>query len=94
MFEEEEFSLIHEIEEWKTQINRLMLKLEGVRAERESLIQKIESLKAEAVALREEAFTSEEEAAISSIVSCAEDENHSRSSMYFRRMTLANHMSG
>jgi chromosome segregation ATPase len=94
MCEEEEFSLNHEIEEWQTQINRLLLKLEGLRAERESINEKIESLKAEAAALREEAFAGEEEIAIASIASRAEEENHSRGSMYFRRMTLANHARG
>jgi chromosome segregation ATPase len=94
MFEEEEALLNHEIEEWQTQISRLLLKLDGLRAERESLIEKIESLKTEAAALREEAFTGEDEIAISSIVTCSEEENHSRGSMYFRRMTLANHARG
>jgi uncharacterized protein YlxW (UPF0749 family) len=94
MFEEEELSLGHEVEERRTQINRLLLKMEGLRAERESLIEKIESLKTEAAALREEAFTDEEEIAISSIISSPEEEDQSRGSTYFRRMTVANHARG
>ena len=104
-FEDEEFSLNREIEEWQTQINRLSLKLEGLRAERNRVIEKIESLRAEAAALREEAFTGEEEIAISLIDGDtarlgesaavmdlrAEEESHSRGSTYFRRMTLENH---
>lgn len=103
-FEEEEFTLSREIEERQTQINRLLLKLEALRADRDGVTEKIEALRSEAAALRDEAFTSEEEMALSSIDcdlhgqggpdapagSRAGGEDQSRGSTYFRRMTFAN----
>jgi chromosome segregation ATPase len=55
-FEEEEFLLNREVEERQTEINRLMFKLEVMRAERERVIERIESISREAAAIREEVY--------------------------------------
>lgn len=60
-FEEEEFLLNREIEERQTEINRLLLKLEAMRAERDRVMERIESISNEAAAMREEVFNGEEE---------------------------------
>jgi predicted RNase H-like nuclease (RuvC/YqgF family) len=51
-FEEEEFLLNREVEERQTEINRLMLKLEAMRAERDRVMDSIESISNEATAIR------------------------------------------
>jgi predicted RNase H-like nuclease (RuvC/YqgF family) len=66
-YEEEEFLLNHEITERQTQINRLLLKMEAMRSERDALLEKIDAIKNEAAAMREEAFNSEEEIALAAI---------------------------
>jgi chromosome segregation ATPase len=55
-FEEEELLLNRGIGERQTEINRLLLKLEGVRAERDRVMEKIGSISREAEAIREELF--------------------------------------
>ena len=52
-FEEEEFLLNCEIEERQTEINRLLLKLESMRAHRERVMERIESSSREAQLIRE-----------------------------------------
>ena len=69
--EEEEFLLNREIEERQTEINRLVLKLDALRAERDRLMEKIGSISAEATAMREEIFNGEEEFALAAIQASA-----------------------
>jgi uncharacterized coiled-coil DUF342 family protein len=66
-YEEEEFLLNHEVAERQTEINRLVLKLEALRSERDGLLDKIEAIRDEAAAIREEAFNSEEEIALAAL---------------------------
>jgi chromosome segregation ATPase len=103
--EEEESLLNREIEERQTEINRLVLKWEAIRAERDRLLEKIASISEEATAIREEIFCDEEEDAIAAIEafvpgvpSAAEsfDGQTARENMdpesdssFFRRMTLS-----
>ena len=92
VYEEEDFLLTCEINERQTEINRLQLKLEAMRSDRNSLLEKIEGIRNEAAALREEAFNSEEEIALAVIDNQRENEsedNALHNSLYFRRMTLA-----
>jgi len=102
-FEEEEFLLNREIEERQTEINRLTLKLDVMRADRDRAIERIETISAEAAAMREEIFSGEEEMALAAIEDSLLDEaaptdnpscatgitNGGPSAMFFRRMTLA-----
>jgi chromosome segregation ATPase len=67
VYEEEEFLLAREIEARQTEINRLSLKLEGLRADRDALLGKIDSLTGEAATLREEVYRSEEARALAAI---------------------------
>jgi len=108
-FEEEEFLLNREIEERQTEINRLLLKLDAMRAERDRVVGRIDVISQEATAIREEVFDREEDIAIASIGTSAleapaePDCSHgqpiftggdpSRSAMFFRRMTLADEIS-
>lgn len=91
-YEEEDFLLDCEINERQTEINRLKLKLESMRSDRDGLLRKIEAIRNEAAALREEAFNGEEEIALAAIdnqsANQAEDKT-SHDSLFFRRMTLA-----
>jgi predicted RNase H-like nuclease (RuvC/YqgF family) len=66
-FEEEEFLLNREVEERQTEINRLRLKLDGMRAERDRLIERIELISAEAATIREEVFSGQDEVALAAI---------------------------
>jgi chromosome segregation ATPase len=66
-FEEEESLLSEEIERHETEINRLLLRLDAVRSDRDSVMERIESLKHEANGIRERLFLCEEEAAIAVI---------------------------
>lgn len=104
-FEEEEFLLNREVEERQTEINRLRLKLEAMRAERDRVMGRIESISGEAAAMREEVFNGEEEVALAAIDSSTAEASTgpwcgdvqpgysvgdpSRGAMFFRRMTLA-----
>lgn len=63
-FEEEEFLVNREIEERQTEINRMLLKLELMRADRDRVMERIESISHEAAALREEVFDGEEDVAL------------------------------
>jgi hypothetical protein len=66
-FEEEEFLLNREVEDRQTEINRLLLKLESMRAERDRVMERIDTISNEVAAIREEVFKGEEEVAIASI---------------------------
>lgn len=52
-FEEDEFLLNREIEQRQTEINRLQLKLDAMRAERDRVMEKIETISEEASAMRD-----------------------------------------
>lgn len=102
-FEEDEFLLNREIEERQTEINRLLLKLESLRAERDSVLEKIESITSEASQMRDEAFKNEEDEVAFRAIACASEEggavepyiaasdrdNQPNGSTFFRRLTLA-----
>ena len=89
-FEEEEFLLNKEIGERQTEINRLLLKLDAMRAERDRVIEKVEQISSEAVAVRERAFNGDGEDAFAAIQSSeSQFENPSTGALYFRRMTVA-----
>jgi chromosome segregation ATPase len=66
-YEEEEFLLDREIEDRQTEINRLSLKLYGLRADREALLARIDELMDEALALRETVYADEEAQALAAI---------------------------
>jgi chromosome segregation ATPase len=66
-FEEEEVLLNRQIDDHQTEINRLRLKLDAVRSEQTSLMERVESLRDEARAMREEAYNNEDEIALSVI---------------------------
>ena len=63
--EEEEMLLNHQIDDRQTEINRLFLKLEAVRSERDGLLARIEALRDEARTMTEEAYNNEDEIALS-----------------------------
>ena len=98
-FEEDEFLLNREIEERQTEINRLLLKLESLRAERDGVLEKIESITSEASQMRDEAFkTEEDEVAFRAIaedemvepyIAASDQDNQPNGSVFFRRLTLA-----
>jgi predicted RNase H-like nuclease (RuvC/YqgF family) len=101
-FEEDEFLLNREVEERQTEINRLMLKLESMRGERDRVMEKIETVSCEAIAIREEIFSNEEEAAIAAIAAAPsvvglvgdsqpvfDSVDSSCDAVFFRRMTLS-----
>ena len=91
-YEEEDFLLNCEINERQTEINRLLLKLQAMRSDRDSLLGKIEAIRNEAAALREEVFNSEEEIALAAIDNRRANEigdKASHDSLYFRRMTMS-----
>jgi len=56
-FEEEEALLNKEIGERQTEINRLLLKLDGMRAERDRVMEKIDLVSHEASLMRERVFS-------------------------------------
>jgi chromosome segregation ATPase len=88
-FEEEEFLLNKEIGERQTEINRLQLKLEGLRAERDRVMDQIEQVSSEAAAVRERAFDGNDQDSVPSIQSAeGEYENPSTGALFFRRMTI------
>lgn len=100
VYEEEEFLLEREIEERQTEINRLSLKLNALRADRDALLAKIASLTDEATALREEVYCNEEARALAAIERAALQmppgqsdmeamaESAAPRSVYFRRAEL------
>jgi hypothetical protein len=73
-YEEEEFLLNCEISERQTEINRLLLKLEAMRSQRDGLLDKIEAIRNEAADLREEVGNSEEEMALAVLDNARERE--------------------
>jgi chromosome segregation ATPase len=95
-YEEEEFLLEREIESRQTEINRLALKLTGLRADRDGLLTRIEELTDEAAALRETVYTGEEAQALAAIQHGALEtprgdalgESAGSPSHYFRRAEL------
>src|SRR5690349_2856603 len=95
-YEEEEFLLEREIEARQTEINRLLLKLTGLRADRDGLLARIEELTDEAAALRESVYTGEEAQALAAIQHGALEtppgdalaEGAGPQSHYFRRAEL------
>ena len=89
-FEEDEFLLQKEIGERQTEINRLLLKLEGMRAERDRVIEKIDQISSEAAAVRERAFNGDDGVSLAAIQSSeGQYENPSTGALFFRRMTVA-----
>jgi chromosome segregation ATPase len=89
-FEEEEFLLNKEIGERQTEINRLHLKLEGMRAERDRVIERIEQISSEAAAVRERAFEGDDEDSLNAIQATpGQYESPSTGALFFRRMTVA-----
>lgn len=89
-FEEDEFLLNKEIGERQTEINRLLLKLDAMRAERDRVIEKVEQISSEAVAVRERAFNEHDEDAFAAIQSSENQfDNPSTGALFFRRMTVA-----
>lgn len=101
VYEEEEFLLEREVEERQTEINRLTLKLNALRADRDALLARIDSLADEAEALREAVYCNEEAQALAALeradarVSAqggdgeAASEGAGPQSLYFRRAELA-----
>jgi len=74
--EEEEFLLSAEIQERLTEVNRLNLRLEGLRSERDTLLDRIENLRREALHIKEEVLDNEEEMALDSLsISRAEEDD-------------------
>ena len=65
--QDEERLIAKDIERHGTEINRLLLKLESLRSDRESVMARIESLTHEANEIREQQFACEEEAALAAI---------------------------
>ncbi|HSB10775.1 MAG TPA: hypothetical protein VLM38_14905 [Blastocatellia bacterium] len=84
-FEEDEFLLNREIEERQTEINRLQLKLDAMRSERDRVMEKIESISEEATAMRYQAFN--RELAQDSPVNDSGDETQQQPT-FFRRAAL------
>ncbi len=66
-FEEEEFLLNREVEDRQTEINRLSLKLDSMRSERDRVMEKIESISREAAAMRDALVDDEENNALAGI---------------------------
>jgi chromosome segregation ATPase len=86
-FEEEEFLLNKEIGERQTEINRLLLKLEAMRAERDRVIEQVDEISSEAAAVRERAFNGDgDDSAIESLQ--GQYQNPSTGALFFRRMTV------
>jgi chromosome segregation ATPase len=73
-FGEEEYLLNRELETHRTEINRLQLRMEAVRAERQKVLNKIETLRGEARELREGVIDCEEELALACI-ECSRADN-------------------
>ena len=89
-FEEEEFLLTKEIGERQTEINRLQLKLDGLRAERDRVTDKIEQVSSEAAAVRERAFDASEVDLLEPMqAEPGQCENPSNGALFFRRMSVA-----
>lgn len=96
-FEEEEFLLTREVKERQTDISRLLLKLDAIRAERDRVMERIESISAEATEIKEEVLRTEEEIALAAIERLTEEASTGpslagadtqRGATFFRRMTV------
>jgi len=82
-FEEDEFLLNKEIDDRQTEINRLQLKLDGLRSERDRLMERIEDITEEAQGLRDESINNG-----ASESGAAPGHDNDAGAMYFRRATL------
>lgn len=82
-FEEDEFLMNKEIDDRQTEINRLQLKLDGVRSERDRLMERIETITEEAQALRDESLNN-----CASESGASPDHDNDAGAMYFRRATM------
>ena len=99
-FEEEEFLLNREIGERQTEINRLLLKLDALRSERDGVLEKIETITSEASEMREAVFGIEQEFMFRALAPAQTEDaatclavdfgepDHLSGSVYFRRLTL------
>ena len=87
-FEEEEFLLNKEIGERQTEINRLQLKLEALRGERDRVTDKIEQISIEAAAVRERAFDGSADDSTHYQNAQGEHDNPSTGALFFRRMRV------
>jgi hypothetical protein len=85
-FEEEESFLNKEIGERQTEINRLLLKLDAMRAERDRVMEKIELVSHESALMRDRAFSCEEDG------TDGRCDEASTTGVFFRRMMLAEQM--
>jgi hypothetical protein len=92
-FEEEESLLNTEIGERQTEINRLVLKLDGMRAERDRLMEKIDMVSHEAALMRERVFNCHEVSTYSDTAeACSQrDDDMAAREGFFRRATLIEH---
>lgn len=99
VFDEDEQSLVREISDRQTEINRLSLKLEALRSEHKGLIDQIQIIRKEAAAIREEVLESEEEVALQAIETSHRAESRERwtaprpvverrTSVFFQRILL------
>ena len=84
-FEEEESLLNKEIGERQTEINRLLLKLDAMRAERDRVMEKIELVSHEAALMRDRSFNCEDG-------TDGRCDGASPGGVFFRRMTLLEQM--
>jgi DNA anti-recombination protein RmuC len=85
-FEEEESILNKEIGERQTEINRLLLKLDAMRAERDRVMEKIELVSHESALMRDRAISCEENG------TDGRPDEASTGSVFFRRMMVAQQM--
>ena len=84
-FEEDEFLLNKEIDDRQTEINRLQLKLDGLRSVRDRLMERIQTITEEAQSLRDEALNNYP----LEIGAPSPDHDNDAGAMYFRRATLS-----
>ena len=97
VFDDDEQSLVREISDRQTEINRLSLKLEALRSERKGLADRVQAIRKEAATIREEVLESEEEVALQAIVTSqkaggrwleSEPVVEQRGSVFFQRVLL------
>jgi chromosome segregation ATPase len=88
-FEEDEFLLNKEIDDRQTEINRLQLKLDGLRSERDRLMERIENITEEAQGLRDESLNRYVSESVAS-----PDHDIDAGAVYFRRATLTEPAAG
>jgi hypothetical protein len=85
-FEEEESILDKEIGERQTEINRLLLKLDAMRAERDRVMERIELVSHESALMRDRAISCEEDG------TDGPSDEASTGAVFFRRMMVAQQM--